>query len=69
MEPHAEKQHVDQLERGSVDGSRAVSDHSGLAAHNYVAEAEDLPKGYFMSPYFVGTMTAVSMSPSQEVIS
>ena len=59
-EPRAEKEHIDQLEHGSV-GSRAVSHHSGLGAHGYAADAHELPKGYFTSPYFLGTMTAVSL--------
>ena len=60
MDTHAEKHHVDQLERDSVDGRR--SHHSGLGAHAYAAEAESLPKGYFYSPYFLGTMTAVGFN-------
>jgi hypothetical protein len=58
-EPRVEKEHIDRLEHGSVR-SHAVSHHSGLEAHGFAADADELPKGYFTSKNFMGTMLAVS---------
>jgi hypothetical protein len=44
-----------QLEHGSEN-----SHHDALASHGFAAESEELPKGYFTSFYFIGSMVAVS---------
>lgn len=61
-EPNVEKHHADQLEHGSIAGSHHQSHHSGLGAAGFATDAHELPKGYFTSPYFLGTMTAVGFN-------
>ncbi|KAF2827930.1 MFS general substrate transporter [Ophiobolus disseminans] len=55
---HAEKQHADHVEkvRGSIDHTH------GLDAHGFAAEVEELPKGYFYSPFFLGTTCAIGLN-------
>lgn len=39
------------------------SDHdNGTTIHGFIASEEELPKGYFRSPYFIGTYFAIGMN-------
>ena len=49
-------QNADHLEHSS--GSQPSHHHD----HGFVAESDELPKGYFTTPYFIGTFFAVGPS-------
>jgi hypothetical protein len=55
-----EKSHSEHVEQAS--SSHDGSGNIGTDAHGFAAEAEELPKGYYYSPYFVGTTVAIGLN-------
>lgn len=37
-------------------------ENAGADAHGFTAEAEELPKGYYYSPFFLGTACAIGLN-------
>jgi hypothetical protein len=54
----SEKQQVERVEQAS--SFRDGNEHAD--SHGFVADAEELPKGYFYSPFFLGTTCAVGFN-------
>ncbi|KAF2251960.1 hypothetical protein BU26DRAFT_516679 [Trematosphaeria pertusa] len=57
MTPHAEKDAVEQVEQ-----AQSSTDSTALGERGFVGEANELPKGYFYSPFFIGTTCAIGMN-------
>ncbi|OAG10688.1 MFS general substrate transporter [Paraphaeosphaeria sporulosa] len=58
-----EKSHSEHVEQASSshDGSGHVA-NIGTDAHGFTADAEELPKGYYYSPFFLGTTVAIGLN-------
>lgn len=56
----AEKNHTEAIER--INNSNELHREDTIAAHGFAVEAEELPAGYWRSPYFIGTFFAIGMN-------
>ena len=43
------------------DGSNTSGTHENKDVHGFTTDQSRLPKGYFVSPFFLGTMTATGL--------
>lgn len=57
MDPGIEKHSVEEIERASSSRNSNVVGERG-----FVGEADELPKGYFYSPFFLGTTFAIGFN-------
>ncbi|KAF2489786.1 MFS general substrate transporter [Lophium mytilinum] len=55
-----EKQHSEAIEH--VNNSNELQREDTIAAHGFAVESEELPAGYWRSPYFIGTFLAIGMN-------
>ncbi|KAF2808981.1 MFS general substrate transporter [Mytilinidion resinicola] len=55
-----EKEHSEVIEH--VNNSNELQREDTIAAHGFAVESEELPAGYWRSPYFIGTFLAIGMN-------